>query len=107
MTAEPPPSSTPPSSSTPPPGDPMTRAVHKASSRDRRHRADPGPSMGTWLGQIGVLGWITVSPMLLGLVAGRWLDWYFGTGLSLTPPFFMIGAGLGMWSAWRWMQRRL
>lgn len=56
------------------------------------------------LAQIGVLGWIIVVPMLLGMFAGRWLDERFGSGLFWTAPLLMLGAALGCWSAWRWMQ---
>jgi predicted F0F1-ATPase subunit len=54
--------------------------------------------------QIGVLGWIIVTPMLIGMFAGRWLDHHFGTGLFWTAPLLMLGAALGCWSAWRWMK---
>ncbi|MDE2561559.1 MAG: AtpZ/AtpI family protein [Sphingomonadales bacterium] len=72
-----------------------------------RRRRDPGPPVGAWLGQVGVLGWITITPLLIGLAGGRWLDWWLGTGLLLTPPLVLLGAVLGFWSAWKWMKRRL
>ena len=42
-------------------------------------------------------------PMLIGIFAGRWLDGRFDTGLLWTAPLLMLGAGLGCWSAWKWM----
>ena len=74
--------------------------------RQLRHQAwlrDGGPSVTRRLGQIGVLGWIIVTPMLIGMFGGRWLDHRFGSGLFWTAPLLMLGAGLGCWSAWRWM----
>ena len=32
------------------------------------------PSVARRLAQIGVLGWIIVTPMLIGVFVGRWLD---------------------------------
>jgi ATP synthase protein I len=56
------------------------------------------------LAQIGVLGWIIVVPMLIGVFVGRWLDQDFHSGLFWTAPLLMLGAGLGCWSAWKWMK---
>jgi ATP synthase protein I len=55
------------------------------------------------LAQIGVLGWITVIPMLIGIFAGRWLDRMYHTGIFWTAPLLMLGAAIGCWSAWRWI----
>jgi ATP synthase protein I len=65
--------------------DRMGRAAQQASSRDRAAREEPEPSLGSRLGQIGILGWSIVIPTLLGLV---------------------IGAAFGLWSAWKWMHRQ-
>ena len=84
--------------------DPLVETIR---STDRRHRTwlrDGEPSVGRRLAQIGVLGWIVVVPMLIGVVLGRWLDQRLGSGLLCTAPLLMIGAALGCWSAWRWMQ---
>jgi ATP synthase protein I len=75
--------------------------------RRTRHQAwlrDGEPSVGRRLAQIGVLGWIVVVPMLLGVFVGRWLDRTFDSGLFCTAPLLMLGAGLGCWSAWKWTQ---
>jgi ATP synthase protein I len=42
--------------------------------------------------------------MLIGVFAGRWLDRVFNSGLFWTAPLLLLGAVLGCWSAWRWMQ---
>jgi ATP synthase protein I len=89
------------------PPDRMIRAAREAAERDRRGHEDPEPSLGVRLGQIGVLGWMMVVPMLLGLFVGRWLDARLHTGIFFSAPLLMIGAAFGMRSAWRWMRRRL
>ncbi len=75
--------------------------------RGERHQAwlrDGGPSVARRLGQIGVLGWIIVVPMLMGVFGGRWLDQRTHSGLFWTAPLLMLGAAFGSWSAWRWMK---
>lgn len=96
-----------PTSPPPLPDDRLAGAARQAAARAQMERADPEPSLGSRLGQIGVLGWMIVIPTLLGLVIGRWLDRLLATGIFFSAPLLMLGAGLGLWSAWRWMHRRL
>jgi ATP synthase protein I len=89
---------------TPDEQDPLVKGVRLRDERARRAQREGEPSVARRLGQIGVLGWIIVTPMLIGVFAGRWLDRTFDTGLFWTAPLLMLGAVLGCWSAWRWMQ---
>ena len=77
-----------------PPGE-KDKLVTETRLRGERH--------GHWL-RDGVLGWMIVIPMLIGVFAGRWLDHRFNSGLFYTAPLLMLGAALGCWSAWKWMQ---
>ena len=86
--------------------DRLAQAAQKAAEREEEGRADPEPSLGVRLGQIGVLGWTIVVPTLLFLFLGRWLDRIFGTGIFFSAPLLMIGAAIGLWFAWRWMHRQ-
>ena len=54
--------------------DRLAAAARSAAERDAEGRADREPSLGARLAQIGVLGWIIVVPILIGIFAGRWLD---------------------------------
>ncbi len=81
-------------------------AARTAAERDRAFRADREPTIATRLGQIGVLGWAIVAPILIGVVLGRWLDGALKTGIFFTAPMIMLGAAAGMWTAWRWMHRQ-
>jgi ATP synthase protein I len=83
--------------------DPLVDTVQRRQQRHRVWLRDGGLSVVRRLGQIGVLGWIIVTPMLIGMFGGRWLDQRFGSGLFWTAPLLMMGAALGCWSAWRWM----
>ncbi len=86
--------------------DRLARAALTAAEHEAEGRADPEPSLGTRLGQIGILGWTIVVPTLLFLFLGRWLDRTFGTGIFFSAPLLMAGAAVGFWSAWRWMHRQ-
>lgn len=79
----------------------------RASLRLRRqHEAEGEPSLGRQLGQIGMLGWVVVTPVLLGILLGRWLDRSFGSGVFWTAPLLLLGAVVGMRAAWLWMHRQ-
>jgi ATP synthase protein I len=82
------------------------RAARQANARARQGQEQPEPSLGSRLGQIGILGWSIVIPTLLGLALGHWLDRYFGTGVFFAAPLLMIGAAFGLWSAWKWMHKQ-
>lgn len=88
------------------PEDRLAEAARRAADAEREGAREPEPSLGTRLGQIGILGWTIVVPTLLGVVAGRFLDRTLETGVFFTAPLIMIGAGIGLWSAWKWMNRR-
>jgi ATP synthase protein I len=84
----------------------IEKAARLAADRDRKFRDDPEPTVASRLGQIGVLGWAIVAPILLGVVVGRWLDWMLKTGIFFTAPLIMLGAAAGLWTAWRSMYRQ-
>ncbi len=84
--------------------DPLVSNVRLRGARHQRWLRDGEPSVGRHLAQIGVLGWMIVLPMLLGMFAGRWLDGRFNSGVFWTAPLLLAGLALGCWSAWRWMQ---
>jgi ATP synthase protein I len=84
----------------------MQAAARIAADRDRKFREDREPTIATRLGQIGVLGWAIVAPILIGVGIGRLLDGAMKTGVFFTAPLIMLGAVAGMWTAWRWMHRQ-
>jgi len=84
----------------------LEKATRLAAERDRKFRDDREPTIATRLGQIGVLGWAIVAPILLCMLLGRWLDATLKTGIFFTAPLIMLGAAAGLWTAWRWMHRQ-
>jgi len=89
-----------------PSADRVQHAAQQAVRREREGLEEPEPSLGARLGQIGILGWTIVVPTLLGLALGHWLDRYFGTRVFFSAPLLMVGAAVGLWSAWKWMHRQ-
>lgn len=77
--------------------------IRRTVARLRRARAEGEPSVSWQLGQIGVLGWIVVTPALAGMFFGRWLDHQFSGGIFWTASLLFAGVALGFWSAWKWM----
>lgn len=85
------------------PEDRLAEAARRAAERSKEGADDPEPSLGARLGQIGILGWTIIVPILVGLLIGRWLDRQFATGIVFSAALIMVGAAIGMWSAWKWM----
>ncbi len=84
----------------------LEQTAQRAAQRDRQARDVPEPTLGSRLGQIGMLGWMIVIPALLALWLGHRLDRHFQTGVFFSAPLLMLGAAFGLWSAWRWMHRQ-
>jgi len=88
------------------PDDRVAKAARRAANHDAMRREEREPSLGARLGQIGILGWTIVLPTLLCLALGRWLDRLMGPRVFFSAPLLMIGAAIGLWSAWKWMHRQ-
>jgi ATP synthase protein I len=84
--------------------DSLVKEVRLRGTRHEHWLQEGGPSVTRRLAQIGVLGWIIVVPLLIGVFVGRWLDQKFTSGLFWTAPLLMLGLVLGCWSAWKWMK---
>lgn len=90
----------------PPDEDLLLAGVKLRSQRELRWLRDGDVSVARRLSQIGVLGWIFVTPMLLSIFLGRWIDGKMGSGIFWTAPLLFVGLMLGCWSSWKWMQSK-
>jgi ATP synthase protein I len=88
-----------------PPEEELADAARRRRDRERQWRTQGEPSMLRFAGQIGVLGWIIVVPILIGLFVGRYLDARLHSGIFWTGPLLLVGVGFGCWSAWRWINK--
>ena len=86
--------------------DPLLREIRLRRDRREAWLREGDMSLGRRLAQIGVLGWTIVTPILLGVLAGHWLDRWLRTGVTFAAALLTVGAGLGLWFAWRWMHRQ-
>jgi ATP synthase protein I len=81
--------------------DHLDNAVKLREERRQRWQREGERSVGQNLAMIGILGWSIVVPTLLGVLAGRALDRYFGAGVVFTCCLLVAGLVLGCALAWR------
>jgi len=61
-------------------------------------------SIGQNLAMMGTLGWLIVTPTLIGTFVGRLIDQRTGGGIFWTVSLLFFGVVVGGWLAWRKMQ---
>ncbi|MGO9673004.1 MAG: AtpZ/AtpI family protein [Methylocella sp.] len=84
--------------------EPLDEAVRTRQQRRARWRREGERSIGQNLAMIGALGWTIVTPTLIGIFVGRWLDRRFEMGIFWTLGLLMAGLALGCTLAWKRMQ---
>jgi len=75
--------------------------IRRQRARIDEGRKEKGESFWRYLGLIGVVGWSVVLPMVVGLLAGRWIDRSYGTGYAWTVGLLLFGLVMGCVNAWR------
>jgi ATP synthase protein I len=83
----------------------LDRAVRLRRDRRDRWRHEGERSIGQNLAMIGSLGWTIVTPTLLGIFAGRWLDRTFASGIFWTLGLLVAGLAAGCALAWKRIYR--
>ena len=81
----------------------LDQAVKQRRERRAQRQREGEPSVGRNLALIGVLGWAIVTPTVIGVFVGRWLDRQFGSGLFWTLGLLVLGLALGCRLAWKRM----
>lgn len=71
------------------------------SERRARFEREGERPIGRNLALMGALGWLIVTPALLGMGAGIWLDRTFKTGVFWSGALLVAGLGLGCWLGWQ------
>lgn len=56
---------------------------------------------------IGQLGLVVVAPIVVGALAGAWLDARLGTGGLFVIALLLLGLGGGLVGAWRIVMREI
>ena len=83
----------------------LDEAIRLRRGRRERWQREGERSIGQNLAMIGALGWTIVTPTLIGIFAGRWLDRSFGSGIFWTLGLLVAGLALGCWLAWKRIHR--
>jgi ATP synthase protein I len=78
-------------------------AVERRKSRRDQWRREGERPLWKNLSMVGALGWLIVTPTLVGVFAGRWLDGRLDTGVTFSGALTFLGACLGFWLAWKRM----
>jgi ATP synthase protein I len=81
----------------------LDKAVRKRQERRDLWTREGERSLGQNLTMIGALGWTIVTPTLIGVFAGRWLDQHFHMGIFWTLGLLVAGLTLGCVMAWQRM----
>lgn len=79
----------------------MHDAVRLRDTRSERGRAEGERPLWQNLSMVGALGWLIVTPTVLGVFVGRWLDRAFDTGIMFSGAFVFLGIALGCYLAWQ------
>jgi ATP synthase protein I len=71
----------------------------------RKLKARRNHNQGIWfgLGLLGLVGWSVVTPALIGVALGIWIDTRSHSRFSWTLMLLFIGLILGCWNAWHWV----
>jgi len=83
------------------PGNGLADSVRERRARVERGRREGERSVWENLSWMGVLGWLIVTPTLVGIFVGRWLDRSAGTGIFWTAALLFAGLCVGAYLAWK------
>jgi ATP synthase protein I len=79
----------------------LYRSVEQRAERRARWEREGERPLWRNLSMIGALGWLIVTPTLLGALAGRWLDRTYDQGVFWTGSLIFIGAAIGFYFVWQ------
>ena len=83
--------------------DELSEAVCTREARVRGWQEEGERPLWKNLSMVGALGWLIVTPTLLGILVGRWLDHTFDTGVTFTGALIFVGVAAGAALAWHRM----
>ena len=85
----------------------LDRAVQRHTAKAEQAKREGGGSVIQYIGMMGALGWVFVTPPLLLGFLGRWLDRAFDTGFEVTAVLLLVGIGFGGWMGWKRMHEEV
>jgi len=81
--------------------DKMRQAVRMRERRQKQWEKEGERALWRNLSMAGALGWLIVTPTLLGVLVGRWLGHTFKSGIFYTGAFICLGVAIGGYLAWQ------
>jgi len=82
----------------------LYRSVEQREERRARWEREGERPLWQNLSMIGALGWLVVTPTVLGALIGRWLDRTYGQGVFWTGSLIFLGAAIGFYLVWQRIQ---
>lgn len=79
--------------------------IELKAKRKIKAQREKGRAIWMGLGLFGVVGWSVITPIIIGVVLGRWVDKKYTGTVSWTLTFLIIGAVLGCLNAWYWIEK--
>jgi ATP synthase protein I len=79
----------------------MHKAVELREARSEKWKKEGERPLWQNFSMIGALGWLIVTPTLIGVLVGRWLDNTFASGIFWTGALIFLGVAFGSYLAWQ------
>lgn len=86
-------------------GEELSKKVKAKAARKLKARRERGRGVWFALGMIGLIGWSVVTPALIGIAMGLWIDSHWPSRISWTLTLLVIGLVLGCINAWQWISQ--
>ncbi|MBL4883521.1 MAG: AtpZ/AtpI family protein [Planctomycetaceae bacterium] len=79
------------------------KQIGKAEQRRLAAQKNRDRSIWFGLGAFGVIGWSVVTPTLVGVAIGWWVDRAYPSHYSWTLMLMFCGLAIGCVTAWQWI----
>jgi len=82
----------------------LSRKIALAHQRRERARREPVGSVWAHVARVGTLGWLIVTPIVLGALVGHLIDRAYGTGITWALALLTLGLCAAGYFYWKVIQ---